>query len=375
MLNLPDATLLYEYLNKKLNQPAKLSMAKGAKLCLEVDANNNKLESIQSISRHLATNLDKTLTGSNALELAEVDSWLDFAQALANSKTEAAFNELAKILETALTSKQYLVGNRLTIADISILSSLKFNNQLYQKYLTVNKNNLIRYSAGMEKALQNVSANKVKSSEAKDYSKEGKFIDLPDAVKGKVVVRFPPEASGFLHIGHAKAALLNQFYQLEFEGKLIFRFDDTNPAKENALYEKVIEEDVKLLGITWDQFSRTSDYFDLLSDYCEQMIREGKAYCDDTEAALMKEEREQKKDSVNRANSIEKNLKIWEEMKKGTENGLRYCVRAMLNMQSPNGTMRDPTIYRCKAEPHLVTGDKYKYVVLYFWIFMYWEGV
>lgn len=93
------------------------------------------------------------------------------------------------------------------------------------------------------------------------------------------------------------------------------------------------------------------------------MIREGKAYVDDTEAALMKEEREQKKDSVNRANSIEKNLKIWEEMKKGTENGLRYCVRAMLNMQSPNGTMRDPTIYRCKAEPHLVTGDKYKYVV------------
>ena len=59
----------------------------------------------------------------------------------------------------------------------------------------------------------------------KDYSKEGKFIDLPGAEKGKVVVRFPPEASGYLHIGHAKAALLNQFYQNEFEGKLIFRFD------------------------------------------------------------------------------------------------------------------------------------------------------
>ena len=98
----------------------------------------------------------------------------------------------------------------------------------------------------------------------KDYSKEGKFINLPGAEKGKVVVRFPPEASGYhhllyftyifqhkylistfqisisyLHIGHAKAALLNQFYQNEFEGKLIFRFDDTNPAKENAIFEKV----------------------------------------------------------------------------------------------------------------------------------------
>jgi len=74
-------------------------LVKGKILSLEVDGNNNKLESIQSISRHLATTLDKTLTGSNALELTEVDSWLDFAQ--------------------------YLVANRLTIADFAVLSSLK----------------------------------------------------------------------------------------------------------------------------------------------------------------------------------------------------------------------------------------------------------
>ncbi len=194
----------------------------------------------------------------------------------------------------------------------------------------------------------------------KDYSKEGKFIDLPGAEKGKVVVRFPPEASGYLHIGHAKAALLNQFYQKEFEGKFIFRFDDTNPAKENGEFEKVIEQDVELLGIKWDQFSRTSDHFETLLNLCERMIKEAKAYADDTDPEEMKKEREAKIESKNRNNSVETNLKMWEEMKAGSEKGQKFCIRAKIDMNSLNGTMRDPTMYRCKPETHIATGNKYK---------------
>lgn len=116
------------------------------------------------------------------------------------------------------------------------------------------------------------------------------------------MVRFPPEASGYLHIGHAKAALLNQYYAEAFQGQLIMRFDDTNPAKETVEFEDAILEDLKLLEIKPDRFTHTSDYFDVIEGYCTALIKNGHAYVDDTPAHLMKEQREQKVKSDNRDN-------------------------------------------------------------------------
>lgn len=172
--------------------------------------------------------------------------------------------------------------------------------------------------------------------------------------------RFPPEASGYLHVGHAKAALLNFHYRDSFQGKLIMRFDDTNPAKEKEEYEEVILEDLKLLQVKYDHFSRTSDHFETILGYCEKLLKEGKAYVDDTDAETMKAERDAKVESKNRSNTPEKNMKMWQEMKKASETGTKCAVRAKIDMQSLNGCLRDPTIYRCKPEPHPATGTKYK---------------
>lgn len=131
---------------------------------------------------------------------------------------------------------------------------------------------------------------------------EGKFVELPGAEMGKVVVRFPPEASGYLHIGHAKAALLNQYYQQMFKGKLIMRFDDTNPAKEKEAFEEVILGDLKMLEVKPDRFTYTSDYFEMMLDLCEKLVKEGKAYVDDTEAEIMRDERIKRIESKNRSN-------------------------------------------------------------------------
>ncbi|KAF6776470.1 hypothetical protein AHF37_03743 [Paragonimus kellicotti] len=150
-----------------------------------------------------------------------------------------------------------------------------------------------------------------------------------------------------------------------FEGRLILRFDDTNPSKEKEIYEESILSDLPRLGVCWDVRSHTSDHFELLLKLCEQMIRDGKAYVDNTDGETMKAQRESRTPSVCRDNSVEKNLAWWEEMKKATEFGLQCCVRAKIDMNSNNGALRDPTIYRCKRESHVRTGNKYNVYPLY----------
>ncbi len=217
---------------------------------------------------------------------------------------------------------------------------------------------------------------------------QGSFEGRIDkSMHGKVVVRFPPEpsgstpppcppisdsvagattwlnlvATGYLHIGHAKAALLNDFYSKEFAGKLIVRFDDTNPTKENQEFVDAIMEDLKTLGISADVVTYTSDHFSMLQEVAEKMIKAGHAYIDDTPVDLMREWRMAGQASPRREQPVEENLKLWKEMIEGTKIGLTCCLRAKIDMKHKNTAMRDPTMYRCVPEPpHHRTGSKFK---------------
>lgn len=90
-----------------------------------------------------------------------------------------------------------------------------------------------------------------------------------------------------MHIGHAKAAILNATAAADYDGRLIIRFDDTNPSKEKAEFEESQLADLKTLGIVPDIVSYTSNYFDKIEEHCIELIKKGLAYCDDTEVATV----------------------------------------------------------------------------------------
>ncbi|CAN8203249.1 unnamed protein product [Coccothraustes coccothraustes] len=323
---------------------------------------------VNSIARYLArVAASAGLYGSNLLEHTEIDHWLEFSAT--KLSTASQFPSAIQELNHCLSLRTYLVGNSLSLADLCVWAVLK-DNGTWQGQLEQNKApvHAKRWYSFLEvqRAFQSVGAKwaagtpKVKMATEKEKKADvGKFVELPGAEMGKVIVRFPPEASGYLHIGHAKAALLNQHYQVNFKGKLIMRFDDTNPEKEKEDFEKVILEDVAMLHIKPDQFTYTSDHFETIMKYAEKLIQEGKAYVDDTPAEQMKAEREQRVESKHRNNCVNKNLQMWEEMKKGTEYGQTCCLRAKIDMSSNNGCMRDPALYRCKNQPHPRTGSTY----------------
>lgn len=164
-----------------------------------------------------------------------------------------------------------------------------------------------------------------------------------------------------MHIGHAKAALLNDYFAHEkYKGTLLLRFDDTNPIKEKQEFQDAIVEDLALMGIKPDKTSYTSDYFQELYECCVQAIKDGLAYADDTPSEKMRAERMDGIASERRDASVEDNLARFEEMKKGTAEGQKWCIRAKMSVDAPNKALRDPVIYRCSTESHHRTGNAWK---------------
>lgn len=70
---------------------------------------------------------------------------------------------------------------------------------------------------------------------------------------GRVITRFAPSPTGMLHIGNSRTALINWLYTRKHNGLFILRFDDTDFERSKQQYKNAIEQDLKFLGLNWDQ--------------------------------------------------------------------------------------------------------------------------
>ncbi|KAJ3430057.1 glutamate--tRNA ligase [Anaeramoeba flamelloides] len=302
-------------------------------------------------------------------DVSQIDQWLEVAS------SSEPFQSYFSLLNNYLQLRTYFIGNTVTLADLAIfVNCLQENKQLLNSKFV----HLKRWFNHMSmipqcKRLINIKPFKIqkkkpqkpkKSQIGRKKMKQGKstYAPLPNAVKGQVVTRFPPEPSGFLHIGHAKACLLNEYYAKFYGGKMLVRFDDTNHLKEKEEYKKAILEDLATLGIKYKTISYTSDHFDVIYEYAEQILKEGNCYIDDTPQEVMKEQRFNGIESKNRNQSVEENLRLFKEMLRGTELGKKCVMRAKIDMKHDFKIMRDPSMFRCLDTPH----PRYKQDILAF---------
>ncbi|KAL2863517.1 glutamate--tRNA ligase GUS1 [Aspergillus lucknowensis] len=302
----------------------------------------------------------------NSKEEKLENQWLSDLESFTSLDFKAIDPKLQQ-LNNHLILRSFVVGYSLSTADIALWGALRGNRIAIGAIRKGALVNLTRWFTFLEDlcpwavaALEALNASAKEKKAAK--AKEGASYDIAllNTDKG-VVTRFPPEPSGYLHIGHAKAALLNDYFAHEkYKGTLLVRFDDTNPTNEKQEFQDAIIEDLALMGIKPDKTSFTSDYFDELYEYGLKIIKDGNAYADDTDKETMASQRMNGEPSKRRDASVEENLARFEEMKKGTEEGLRWCIRAKMSVDNPNKAMRDPVIYRCNPAPHHRTGNKWK---------------
>lgn len=283
--------------------------------------------------------------------------------------TRTDFQSLRKPLEEldkSLILRSHLVSYSLSAADLTLWGILR-RNKIIVASMKKNPNNVSRWYnyigstvPWLSAAVSELTIHASEERAAMSAAGAGFEIDLPN-ISGPIVTRFPPEPSGYLHIGHAKAALLNDYFAHKHPGgTMICRFDDTNPSREKMEFQDSILEDLKAMDIITDKTTYSSDYFPEMYKYAIQLINSGKAFADDSELGKGDEDRKNRLPSKRRDKGTEETLEHFAEMKTGSEEGRRWCIRARIAYDSPNGTLRDPIIYRCNMTPHHRTGTQWK---------------
>ena len=188
---------------------------------------------------------------------------------------------------------------------------------------------------------------------------------------GRVQTRFPPEPNGYLHIGHAKAIVVDFGIAEDFGGVCNLRLDDTNPDTEEIEYVDSIVSDIEWLGYAPATVLHASDYFEQLYQWAEYLVEQGKAYVDDSDNETISAQRggfgRPGVESAYRDRGIAENLDLLRRMRAGEFPDSSRVLRAKIDMQHENMQLRDPVMYRIRHADHHRTGDAWDIYPTYDW--------
>ena len=168
---------------------------------------------------------------------------------------------------------------------------------------------------------------------------------LPDAENG-VVMRFAPNPSGPLHLGHARAAALNDAYVRQYGGRYILRIEDTDPKRVDPEAYRTVPEDIAWLGCAITETVYQSDRLDIYYDYARRLIERGGAYVCTCENERFRELRQAKIACPCRAGGVEEDLARFEGMLAGEYAEGEASVRVRTDLEAPDPALRDFPAFR-----------------------------
>jgi len=193
--------------------------------------------------------------------------------------------------------------------------------------------------------------------EEKKKTEEKGLSDLPDVME-KVVLRFAPNPSGPLHIGHARAAILNQEYSDKYDGELILRIEDTDPRRVDISAYEMIDEDLQWLKVVPDKNVIQSDRLPIYYEYAQKLIKIEAAYICTCAGDKFKKLKDLSKACPCRDLTVDENLTRWKEMENLPEG--TAVLRVKTDLEHKNPAIRDWVAMRIVESEHPRIGTRYK---------------
>lgn len=307
----------------------------------------------------------------NTIKIVALKNAIDFENKIKLEVVISKSFSFSKYLKDGRNVRELIPDIKDIVSDLDNLSL--DDKKTYYADLMANDNNYLIHSSSKDKVVESVDSEKrlakkhdtVTNSVKKSQNNSTKSIeyDLPslvNVVDGTVVTRFPPEPNGYPHIGHAKAAIIDEEYAKKYHGKLILRYDDTNPLKEKLEYYDAIKDGLDWLGVKPQVIKNTSDDMEKIYEYGKKLIQINFAYVCNCAPDVIKENRLKSIPCNCTQNPVQDNLKLFESMINSETFHQKSILRYRGDMSNLNTAMRDPTLFRIiKGGEHPKVGKKY----------------